>query len=247
MLVYPTIELQSGRCVSLVRGKMDEPQIWHVDPVVAARRFVEEGAERLHVVDLDAAIGAGSNTEIVEEIIRHAEVPVQVAGGVRSMEFVEHWADAGAARIVIGTAAVRSPELVLRAAKTYPDQIVVAVDVWKGKVMAEGWTETTIFDPIDFIRTFADAPLAAFILTDIDRDLDQPESSIALTSKAAAATRTPVISSGLVKTLDDLSTLRYVYNISGVIIGRAFFNRSLVLADVLEIAAARPERIAEFQ
>ena len=244
MIVYPTIELQNGRCVSLIRGQMDTPHLWHVDPVATACAFAEDGAEWLHVTDLDAVSGQGSNADLVRQIIRKAGAPVQVSGGVRTLEHIGEWADAGAGRIVVGTAAVRTPELVRRAARLYPDQIALAVDASEGHVMVEGWTEKTAFEPAAFVRAFNDVPLAAVIFTDIDRDLDHPDASVALTSQIASEAKAPVISSGLVKSLDDLSLLKYVYNVAGAIVGRALFSKTFSLGEALEIAKTEPGRVA---
>ncbi|MEM6934441.1 MAG: 1-(5-phosphoribosyl)-5-[(5-phosphoribosylamino)methylideneamino] imidazole-4-carboxamide isomerase [Pseudomonadota bacterium] len=247
MLIYPTIELQNGHCVSLIRGMMDEPSIWHVDPVEKARSFAAAGAEWIHVTDLDAVAGTGSNQELIREIIVKAGVPVQVAGGLRTLDHAQSWAEAGAGRMVIGTGAVRWPARFREICKAYPDQIVLAVDIWQGKVMTEGWTQKSAFEPADFVKAFEGCPLAAILCTDIDRDLDEPGSSIALTSAIARDTQTPVIASGLVKTLDDISALKYVYNIAGVIVGRSLFDRSIDLVEAIRLARPEPERVAEFQ
>ena len=245
MIVYPTIELQQGRPVSLIRGHMDTPHLWHVDPVERACAFAEDGAEWLHVTDLDAVSGSGTNAELIRQIIRKAGAPVQVSGGVRTLEHIQGWLDAGAGRVVIGTAAVREPDLVRRAARLHPDQIALAVDAAGGRVMVEGWTETTAFDPIDFVRAFNDEPLAAVIFTDIDRDLDHPDASVALTSQIAREATAPVISSGLVKTLDDLSALKFTYNVAGAIVGRALFSRTFSLSEALDLARPEPGRVPE--
>lgn len=247
MIIYPTLEIQNGRCVSLIRGLMDQPEIWHVDPVEKARSFAEAGASWMQVTDLDAVAGTGSNAELVQEIIVKAGIPVQVAGGVRSMEHVTSWIEAGAGRVVMGTAAVRQPELLKTAAKFYPDQIVLAVDFRDEQVVIEGRTEASAFSPVAFLQQFAEAPLAAISLTDISRDLDEPGSSIALTSAIARETATPVIASGLVKSIDDVSTLKYVYNIAGVIIGRALMQQDVDLGEAILTARPEPERVAAFQ
>lgn len=247
MIIYPDIELQGGRCVTLVRGKMDEPVVFDVDPVEAACRFVEQGAEWLHVVDLDAVSGQGDNAGLIREIIRKAGAPVQVAGGIRTLDRIAQWIDAGAGRVVIGTAAIKEPHLVKRAARLHPDQIVISVDAHQGHVVVEGWTEVTAFTPVDFVKEFDGVPLSQIIFTDIDRDLDLPESSVALTSKVAESTQTPVIASGLVKSLDDVSTLKYIHNIAGVIVGRALFSGDVTLPDMLAVAQVEPEPVAEFR
>ncbi|MEM0944319.1 MAG: 1-(5-phosphoribosyl)-5-[(5-phosphoribosylamino)methylideneamino] imidazole-4-carboxamide isomerase [Pseudomonadota bacterium] len=247
MQIIPTIELSQGRCVSLIRGKMDDPEIWHVDPVEKAREFASAGATWMHITDLDAVAGTGSNADLIEDVIQRGGLSVQVAGGIYLMEHARRWADAGAGRMVVGTAAVRWPDYVKEIIAAFPDQIVLAVDVWQGKVMAEGWTETTAFEPWDFMKEFDDQPLAAFLVTDIDRDLDEPGSSIALTSALAGKTRIPVIASGLVKTLDDVSALKYVYNIWGAIVGRVLMSRDIELAEAVALVRPTPEPIAAFK
>ena len=131
MMIYPTIELQNGRCVSLHRGRIEEPQIWHVDPIAKARGFAADGAEWLHVTDLDWVAGGAGSAEIVQDIIRHAGIPVQIGGGFRSLDAISAWIEKGAGRIVVSSLAASNPEVVKQAAKLYPDQIVVAVDVFQ--------------------------------------------------------------------------------------------------------------------
>ena len=246
MLIIPTIQLLDGNCVTLTRGNISEPEVWHGDPVERALDLVEQGAERLHVTDLGGVTGGTRHTEIMQTIIRQAGVPVQVSGGIRSDETVGFWREAGAARIVFGTSAITDPDWVKRWAKAVPDYFIVSVDVYQGHVMNSGWGSPSMFTPIDFVHGFDGTPLAALIVTDIDRDIDLPEASIALTAKLAEETRIPIISSGLVKEVDDISTLRYVPNIAGVMLGRALFNRSVELKEALTIAKPEPGRTAEF-
>ena len=246
MIIYPYIALRGGRCVNLLRGRIDEPVTYDADPVETAVEFAHAGAEWLHVVDLDAVAGDGSNAELIREIIRQAGAPVMVGGGIRSAEQVREWSDAGAGRMVFGTAAVRSPQMVKELSYAYPDQIVISVDVWQGQVTIDGWREQTAFDPIDFVKQYAGWPLSQIIFTDIDRDLDLPESSLALVTKLASETSTPVIASGLARSLDDISALKYLYNISGAIVGRALFEGTFTLEEALEVATPTPEPIAAF-
>lgn len=248
MKVIPIIELQGRNCVTLSRGSLDEPQIWHADPVAKAREFAAAGAEWLHVTDLDAVAGQGeTNADIIEDIIRQVGIPVQVAGGIRSDERVRHWYDLGAGRMVIGTGALKHPDWVKALAKHYPDQIVLGVDVYQGRVVVEGWRKTTAFTPEDFVHAFDGVPLAAIAVTDIDYDLDLKDASFALTTKLADETRTPVISSGLVRTLDDISTLKYVRNVWGCLVGRALFAKDIDLAEAIETARPEPEPVAQFK
>jgi len=236
MIIYPDIELQKGRCVNLRRGRADAPVVYDVDPVEAARGFAREGAEWLHVVDLDAVFNDGDNADVIHEIIREAGCPVQVGGAIRSMDRVNQWIGAGARRVVIATAAVKYPHLVREAATAYPGQVVVSIDARGGKVVVEGWREATIFSPVAFAREFDDLSLAAIIYTDIDRDDDEPTSSLSHTTELAAAVKTPVIASGVVKSLQDISVLTLLENISGAITSRALFGGAFTLAAAIATA-----------
>ncbi|MBD3679432.1 MAG: 1-(5-phosphoribosyl)-5-[(5-phosphoribosylamino)methylideneamino] imidazole-4-carboxamide isomerase [Rhodobacteraceae bacterium] len=246
MMIYPTIELQNGRCVSLFRGRLDEPQIWHVDPVAKAREFAEAGAEWLQITDFDAVEGHMDNADLVEEMMRAFGRSVQIAGGVRTRERAEAWLDRGAARVVIGSLAVRDPALVKQIAKYHPDTVVLAVDVWQGRVMTEGWRSSSAFTPEEFMAEFEGTPLAAFLVTDIDNDVAEADSSLALVSRLAEMTRTPVIASGIVRSLDDIARLKYVGNVDGVIVGRALFRRDFTLEEAMTTARREPEKTAEF-
>ncbi|PLS22209.1 HisA/HisF-related TIM barrel protein [Neptunicoccus cionae] len=246
MIIYPTIELKDGKCVSLTRGRLEEAAVWHVDPLSVAKSFAEAGASWMQVTDFNAIEGGSENVELVEEIIRTVGIPVQVAGGMRSVESAVRWIDKGAGRIVIGTAAVKQPALVQQLARAFPDQIIVAVDCWRGRVLTDGWREESMFAPIPFLRSYSDAPLAGFLVTDVDADVEDIEVGASEISVLAASTRHPVIASGLVRTLDDVSMLKYAGHCDGVIIGRALFNKTVDLRKALEIAVPEVEEIASF-
>ena len=246
MMIYPTIELQNGRCVSLHRGRIEEPQIWHVDPIAKARGFAANGAEWLHVTDLDWVAGGAGSAEIVQDIIRHAGIPVQIGGGFRSLDAISAWIEKGAGRIVVSSLAASNPEVVKQAAKLYPDQIVVAVDVFQGKLMTNGWRDTAAITPADFIAAFDEDPLAAFVITDIDADIADSDGSLGVISQLADGARAPVIARGLSRSLDDIARLKYVPHIAGAIIGRALFDKTIALSDALAVAKARPGPTADF-
>ncbi len=247
MRIYPTMELQNGRCVTLDKGRLEDAMIWHVNPVETARGWAEAGAEWMHLTDFDAVEGRDTNLELVEEIIRSAEIPVQLAGGMRTREQVEYWIDKGAGRVVIGTLAARDPHLVKELAKLYPDQIVLAVDVWQGFVMTDGWRSQSAFTPEAFIDAFDGTPFAAIVVTDIDSDMEDVEAQLGLISGLAQHSRTPVIASGVVRTADDISRLSYIPNIAGAIVGRALFRKTVDLSDALGVAAGAHEPVAQFQ
>lgn len=246
MIIYPTLELHSGTVVSLTRGRLEEPVIWHVDPVETARSYAAAGAEWLHVTDMDALAGNGGNAELIEQIIRAAGIPVQLGGGFRSREMIESWIDKGAGRIVVGTLAAHDPDLVRELAKLHPDQIVLAVDVFEGSVMTEGWRTKSAFDPETYIAAFDGAPLAGIIVTDIDADIADADASLAVISGLAAATRHPVIARGTVRGVDDVARLKYVQNIAGTLIGRALLSKDVDLKEALAVAANESEPVADF-
>ncbi len=247
MMIIPILQLQGGRCVSLERGNLAEPTIWHGDPVAKAIGFVEQGAEWLHVTDLDAVAGSGSNAELVDEIVLRAGVPVQVSGGISSDAVVGRLRDAGAGRIVFGSSAVAYPDWVKAHAKAVPDLFAISIDIWQGKVVTHGWKNEALFTPEELIHAFDGVPLAAIVITDIDRDLDLPDASFSLVTRLAEETRTPTIASGLIKSTDDVSVLRYLPNIAGVMIGRALYDKSVDLAEAIALAKPAPEPIAPFQ
>jgi len=246
MMIYPTIELQNGHCVSLNRGRLDDPMIWHVDPVAKARSFAEDGAEWLHLTNFDWIANSEESTGIVQDIILHAGIPVQLGGSFRSVEAIAQWIDNGAGRIVVSSLAVHNPALVKQAAKRFPDQIVVAVDVYNGGLMSDGWQSTAAITPADFITAFNEDPLAAIIITDIDNDIEDSDGSLGMITQLADGARAPVIARGLSRSLDDIARLKYVPRISGAIIGRALFDKSIDLCDALAVAGTRPGPTARF-
>lgn len=237
MILYPTIELQNGRCVSLFRGRLEEPQIWHVDPVQKAVEFAKAGAEWIHVTDFDAIAGDDRNRALIDEIIIKAGTPVQLGGGFRSLAAITDAVDRGVGRVVLSTIALLQPDLVKQAARSFPDQIVLAVDVYKGQIMSDGWRETSAYTPEEFLGWFDDDPLAAIIVTDIDADLDEAEDALALVTRLADVARAPVISRGIARSLDGISRLKYVPKVSGAIVGRALFDKTVDLQEALAIAS----------
>jgi len=246
MMLIPIIELLDGRCVSLFRGRTEEPQIWHVDVVEKAKGFAKAGAEWLHITDFDAMGGDECNEDLIREIILKAGVPVQLGGGFRSMERIAKWIDYGVGRIVVGALALQQPYLVKEAARLYPDQIVLAVDVHEGLVVTDGWREKSAYDPKSFIEAFADDPFAAIIVSDISASLGDAEDSLALITQLASDARTPVFARGLTRTLDDIARLKYVPSVSGALIGRPFFDHSMSIEDALEVVKPEQGSVAEF-
>jgi len=247
MLIVPGIELLKNRCVSLQRGRLDEPSIWHVDPVEKAREFASAGATLIHVTDFDAVGGEDPQNEIIENIIRSAEARVQIGGGIRTRERAEELIEMGAARVVMGTVAALQPNMVKELANAYPDQIVLAVDVWEGGLMTEGWRTKSALSPEALISAYAGSPLAAVVITDIDSDIEDQDAQLGLISSLADVAKCPIYARGTVRSLDDIARLKYIPGIEGAVVSRALFNKSVDLAEAIEIAKPEPTILAEFQ
>lgn len=246
MELYPVIELLKGQAVSLRRGRIDEPELRDKDPLETARQYIDAGARWIHITDFDAMFGEDTHADIVASIIRMPGVSVQVSGGFRTEARVRQYLDLGAARIVMGTVAVRHPAWVRRVVKYHPDQIVLSVDVWRGQVMVDAWQEPSVIPPGEVIESFAESPLAAVKITDIDNDIDATEASLGVISGLAVHANAPVIAAGLVHTIDDIARLKYIPNIAGALVGRALVRGTVDLAEALKIADSRREAVAEF-
>lgn len=240
MILYPAIDLKDGACVRLLYGDMGQATVFNASPADQAEQFVRDGFDWLHVVDLNGAIeGKAINSKAVEMILRAVSVPVQLGGGVRTLKQIQHWIDAGVSRVVLGTAAVRDPALVKKAAAAYPEQIAVAVDIRDGKVAVEGWTETSDVDPLDLARRFEDAGVAALIVTDISRDGALTGVNVEGVGAVADAVDIPVIASGGVASVGDIERLmaRAGEPIAGAVLGRSLYTGAVKARDA--IAAAR--------
>jgi len=236
MILYPAIDLKEGRCVRLVRGDMARATVFNDDPAAQATAFRESGASWLHIVDLDGAFaGRPMNADAVRAIVDAAGIPVQLGGGIRDLSTIENWLDRGVARVILGTVAVKDPELVMAACGRWPGRIAVGIDARGGRVAVEGWAEDTGIDAVSLARKFADAGVAAVIHTDIDRDGVLQGANVAATAALARAVPVPVIASGGVSSLDDVRALAAEKSIAGAIIGRALYDGRIALAEALEL------------
>lgn len=237
MIIYPDIELKDGKCVNLRWGDIDDVEEFDITPLEAAKKFASGGAEYLHVVDLDGVLQGGRhNGDKIVEIIEAVDIPVQVGGGIRTMENAEWWIDHGAARVVLGTAAVKDRTLVRNACAHFPGKVVVSIDARDGYVVIEGWREKTNFTGIELAKELADTGVAAIIYTDIDATEGEREATFAETSAVGSAIDIPLISSGCIRQLDDLSVLKHIPGVNGAIIGRAFFERKISIREALAVA-----------
>ena len=245
MILYPAIDLKDGQCVRLLHGDMDKATVFNASPADQAARFARDGFDWLHVVDLNGAIeGRAVKAEAVADILGAVSIPVQLGGGVRTLEGVERWIEAGVSRVILGTVAVREPEMVKKAARLWPEQIAVAVDVRDGKVAVDGWVGASDLDPITLSKRFEDAGVAALIVTDISRDGAMTGVNVEGVGAVADAVSIPVIASGGVASVKDIEQLiaRKGVPIAGAVLGRSLYNGAIRPAEV--IAAAQKKRTA---
>jgi phosphoribosylformimino-5-aminoimidazole carboxamide ribotide isomerase len=230
VILFPAIDLKGGACVRLVRGDMATATIFNHDPAAQARKFAALGFRWLHVVDLDGAFAGGSvNGDAVRAIRNAVDIKIQLGGGIRERAAIDAWLDVGIDRLVLGTAALRDPDLVRDAAADHPGRIAVAIDGHNGKVAVEGWAEISEIGIVELAHRFADAGVAAIIATDIARDGALTGIDADATAEFAQAAGIPVIASGGVATLADIAALRAREKdgVAGAIIGRALYDGSI--------------------
>ena len=238
MILFPAIDLKDGACVRLVRGEMDQATTFNDNPAAQARDFAAAGFEWIHIVDLNGAFaGAPVNDAPVAEIIAAIDVPVQLGGGIRDMDTIDHWLGAGVQRVILGTAAIKNPDLVRAACDKYPGRIVVGIDARGGRVAVEGWAETSDTRALDLAMRFENDGVAAIVYTDIDRDGAMQGVNIDATVDLAFALTTPVIASGGVRGISDIADLKAHESagIEGVISGRAIYDGRLNAAEALAL------------
>lgn len=240
MILYPAIDLKGGQCVRLLRGAMDAATVYNDDPAAQARAFRDAGCAWVHVVDLDGAFaGRPVNGEAVRAILAAVDVPVQLGGGIRDCAGIEAWLEAGVARVVLGTVALRDPALVVAACRAYPGRIAVGIDARGGKVAVEGWAETAETTAEDLALKFEDAGVAAIVFTDIDRDGALQGPNLMATAALARRLSTPVIASGGVSSLDDLRAIAGLAadGVAGAIVGRALYDGRVDAAEAARVLA----------
>ena len=227
MILFPAIDLKDGQCVRLKLGDMEQATVYNPDPADQAKAFEDQGFEWLHVVDLNGAFaGESVNGAAVDAILKATKNPVQLGGGIRTLADVEAWLARGLARVILGTVAVRDPELVKDAAKKWPGQIAVGTDAKGGMVAVEGWAETSELSIVELAKRFEGAGVAAIIYTDIDRDGVLAGINWESTLDLARATSIPVIASGGLASMDDIERMtRPEYQVlEGAISGRALYD-----------------------
>ncbi len=243
MIIIPAVDIKDGRCVRLHQGRKDAETIYSDDPVQMAKKWESQGAELIHVIDLDGAFQQHpQNSDAIKKTVEQLDIPVQVGGGIRNEKTIRQYIEIGVERVIIGTEAIKNPKLVKKACKAFPEQIVVAIDARRGMVAVEGWTQTTPMKAIDLAKRFEDCGVAAINFTDIDRDGMQTGPNIEETRRIAEAISIPVIASGGVSTIDDIKNLLPLnaMGISGIIIGKALYSGSLDLKEAIALTKNYP-------
>jgi len=241
MILYPAIDLKDGQCVRLLKGEMTQATVFNDNPAAQARAFAAQGAEWLHLVDLNGAFaGMLVNAAAVEGILDAVDIPCQLGGGIRDMATIEGWLKRGLSRVILGTVAVEDPDLVRKAAAAFPGQVAVGIDARNGRVATKGWAEETDVDVTDLARQFEDAGVAAIIYTDINRDGAMQGPNVQATADLARAVKIPVIASGGVSHLQDLIALRDCgAQLDGAISGRALYDGKLDIAEAIAVLKAQ--------
>ena len=236
MFVYPAIDLRGGRAVRLRQGDYSQETVFHVDPTVAAKMFVDQGADRLHLVDLDGAkSGVPVNGDVIQRIVKSVSVPCQLGGGIRTDADVDQVFRWGVQWAVLGSRAARQPSWVRRMAKAYPERIILGVDARDGLVATDGWLATSTVSAVSLVREVETSPLFAVVYTDIAKDGMMAGPNFAALAEMQAATRLPVIASGGVSSYDDVRQLA-ASKTFGCIVGRALYEGAMELSEILNLA-----------
>ncbi len=243
MILFPAIDLKDGQCVRLKLGDMATATVYNPDPAAQAKAFEEQGFQWLHVVDLNGAFaGQSVNSAAVGAILKATKNPVQLGGGIRTLAQIEDWLDRGLARVILGTVAVRDPDLVREACRKFPGRIAVGIDARGGKVAVEGWAEASTLGAIELAKKFEGAGVAAIIYTDIDRDGVLTGINWEATIELANAVSIPVIASGGLASIDDIRRMMRpdARKLEGAISGRALYDGRIDPAEALAILAEAP-------
>ena len=241
MRIIPAVDIKEGRCVRLVQGKVDQETVYSNDPLSMANHWDEEGAQTIHVVDLDGAFqGSPINAEIVKNIIYSSSVDIQVGGGIRTLETIETYVKAGAYRIILGTVAQQEPEFVEEACKRFPHKIIVGIDARDGLVAVKGWVEVSEQKATDLAQKLKGYGIAGFIFTDISRDGMLQGPNLENIKKFAESAQLPVIASGGVSRLADIKNLAKLesYGVEGVIVGKALYDKTLTFKEARDVLHA---------
>ncbi len=237
MIIFPAIDMRNGKCVRLQQGRTEQETVYFEDPVAVAQHWEAEGAQWLHLVDLDGAMSSGSSNRIIaKRIFRNLRIPVQMGGGIRTMVDLQELLEAGASRVILGTAAVDDPKFLSEAVCRYADRIAVGLDARDGLLAIRGWSQIEGLEAFDFARQLAQNGVHRIVYTDIRRDGMLTGPNLEATQRMAEATGVKVIASGGVSTMDDLRELKKLepHGVEGVIVGKALYEKRFSLGEALQ-------------
>lgn len=235
MIIFPAIDLKDSKCVRLFKGEMSKATIFNDDPSSQALEFQNQGFKYLHLVDLNGAIeGESKNIEAIKSIINSVNIPIQLGGGIRSLEAIENWLALGVSRVILGSVAAKNPDLVKLACKNFPNKIIVGIDSKNNMVATEGWVETSDISTIELAKKYEDAGVASIIYTDISRDGTLTGVDLDGTKKLAQSVKIPIIASGGVSSFNDLEEIAKLEQcgVIGAIVGRALYEKKISLPEI---------------
>ncbi len=238
MLIIPAIDIKGGRCVRLFQGQMEQETVYSDDPVSVAKRWEAEGAEFLHLVDLDGAVnGVPKNKDIIGKIIKAIKIPVEVGGGIRNIETIKKYISTGVQKVVIGTTACENPEFVREACNNFPGRIMVGIDAKNGNVAVRGWKDVTETPASELAKKFEGMGVSGIIYTDISRDGTLSGPNIEAIQSFAESIAISVIASGGVSNINDIKNITKLkkYGVTGVIVGKALYSGSVNLREAIEL------------
>jgi phosphoribosylformimino-5-aminoimidazole carboxamide ribotide isomerase len=242
LIIIPAIDLKGGKCVRLLQGDFERVTVYSDHPAEMAHLWREKGAERLHLVDLDGSVaGAPQNAEVIGQIVKEVNLPVEIGGGIRDLTTVKRYLDMGVQWVILGTAALKDRSFVYKACDLYPGRIILGIDATDGRVAVEGWTEQSAMTALELAKSYENCGMAAVIYTDIRRDGMQTGVNVEETRNLAEAIEIPVIASGGVATLEDIKRLLPLEKagIAGVIVGKALYSGAIALEEAIHLAKQR--------
>ena len=238
MIIIPAVDIKDGQCVRLRQGIASDKTIFSDEPEEMAKKWYELGAERLHIIDLDGAfLGRPKNLNIIERIVKEIPIPVEVGGGIRDIESIRRYMEIGVQYVIIGTAAIDTPEILKEACEIYPGRIILGIDAKDGQVAVEGWTKGSEVAPLEIVQRFEKYSIASIIYTDIKRDGMKTGPNIKAVEELAKSTRIPVIASGGVGSIEDIKGILPLskYGVEGIIVGRALYDGDIDLKEALRL------------
>lgn len=240
MILIPAIDMKGGRCVRLVKGDLNNETVYSDDPAALAQRWVKEGGERLHLVDLDGAVaGKAVHKPIIEKIAKSVSIPVQIGGGIRTLEQIESYLEAGITYVILGTIALKNPALLKEACQKFPGKIIVGLDSRQGKVAIQGWIEECKETVTEMAIKMEDVGVASLVLTDIEKDGMLEGPNFELMEAVGQAVKIPLVASGGVTTLEQIKRLSTISGVASAIVGKALYENRLSLSEAIAVAKGK--------